>query len=432
MPRRSDDYGGEEWFARNARPAVGARTDPKRCSIDGCIGISSADGLCDMHWFDEVDREARGAPPNARANAPPRAEDKPADGAEADLRTLLTGLGDLEFEQQREERKTRPRRDSGLELWTPEPWPDEVDGRDVLDDLAAAVRTFVVIDDAGRDASALWTLHAHAHEAAAISPILLITAPARGCGKSTLLDLIGRLAPRPLTSAASTAAALYRTAEQRPTILCDEGDTYLGEDRRLVAFFNAGHRRGVPFRVCEGDDNHVKAYPSWAPKAIAMIGVPRDATIADRSIRVALQRKGGHDEAEDFSSTRPYPELRDLARRCARWAADHLDELRNADPELPLGFANRLADNWRALLACAELAGGDWPRRARAAALAIGELPDSDLGTMLLADLQDVFGAADLPPYRDAGRAALGAGRAPLARSRGDRGRCEADPRALR
>jgi putative DNA primase/helicase len=257
------------------------------------------------------------------------------------------------------------------------------------------VRRFVVLDDAARDAAALWTLHAHAHEAAAISPILLITAPARGCGKSTLLDVIGRLVPRPLTSAASTAAALYRTAEQRPTILCDEGDTYLGEDRRLVAFFNAGHRRGVPFRVCEGDDNRVRAYPSWAPKAIAMIGTPRDATISDRSIRCALQRKTSADSAEDFSSTKPYPELRDLARRCARWAADKLDALHDTDPVLPDGFANRLADNWRALLAIADAAGGPWPKRARAAAVAIGELPDSDLGTMLLADLRDVFGTAD-------------------------------------
>ena len=41
---------------------------------------------------------------------------------------------------------------------------------------------------------------------------------------------------------ASTVAALYRGAEQCPTVLCDEGDTYLGEDKRLVTFFNAGHR----------------------------------------------------------------------------------------------------------------------------------------------------------------------------------------------
>src|SRR5262249_57797228 len=118
-----------------------------------------------------------------------------------------------------EERKARPRESGRIELWTPEPWPGRVDGWDALDELAKGVRRFVVLDDAARDAAALWILHTHAHDAAAISPILLVPAPARGCGKSTLLDVVGRLVPRPLTSAASTAAALYRTAEKKPTIL---------------------------------------------------------------------------------------------------------------------------------------------------------------------------------------------------------------------
>jgi predicted fused transcriptional regulator/phosphomethylpyrimidine kinase len=95
-------------------------------------------------------------------------------GAEADLRCVLADLGNLEYEREREERaerwgvrvsqldrlhreerKTRPR-DSGLELWTPKPWPDEVDGRDVFDEVADALRRFVVLSDAARDTAALW------------------------------------------------------------------------------------------------------------------------------------------------------------------------------------------------------------------------------------------------------------------------------------
>jgi hypothetical protein len=38
---------------------------------------------------------------------------------------------------------------------------------------------------------------------------------------------------------------------------------------------------------------------------------------------------------------------------------------------MPAGFHNRRADNWRPLLAIAELAGGEWPARAREAALAL-------------------------------------------------------------
>jgi hypothetical protein len=123
-----------------------------------------------------------------------------------------------------------------------------------------------------------------------------------------------------------------------------------------------------------------------------MIGLPRDATILDRSIRVTLQRKRHGDTCEPFTSTEPYPELRDLARKAARWALDHIDMIRTARPALPAGFANRLADNWRPLLALADEAGGPWPKRAREAAAAIGEPPDADLGTALLADVREVLG----------------------------------------
>jgi len=35
---------------------------------------------------------------------------------------------------------------------------------------------------------------------------------------------------------------------------------------------------------------------------------------------------------------------------------------------MPAGIFNRAADNWRPLLAIADLAGGEWPERARQAA----------------------------------------------------------------
>src|SRR5262245_44647424 len=157
----------------------------------------------------------------------------------------------------REERGGRKKRESGLTLRDFKPWPDVVDGADTLDELASAVRRFIAIDDAQLVTAVLWILAAHAIDAFAVFAILLISAATKGCGKSTLLDLLARLVPRPLLSAGSTAAALYRSAAHAPTVLVDEGDRYLSEDRRLGVFFAAGHRRGVPFRLCEGDDNRV-------------------------------------------------------------------------------------------------------------------------------------------------------------------------------
>ena len=55
-------------------------------------------------------------------------------------------------------------------------------------------------------------------------------------------------------------------------------------------------------------------------------------------------------------------ELTPLARRAARWAADHLDALSGADPDVPAELHDRAADNWRPLLAVADLASGGWYR----------------------------------------------------------------------
>jgi Protein of unknown function (DUF3631) len=40
-------------------------------------------------------------------------------------------------------------------------------------------------------------------------------------------------------------------------------------------------------------------------------------------------------------------------------------------PEMPDGIEDRNADVWEALIAIADLAGGDWPERARRAAVAL-------------------------------------------------------------
>ena len=69
----------------------------------------------------------------------------------------------------------------------------------------------------------------------------------------------------------------------------------------------------------------------------------------------------------DFSHTDD-AEFGDLRRKLARWSADNAVALKDAKPLLPAGFNNRVAANWRLLLAVAELAGGNWPKQARDAA----------------------------------------------------------------
>jgi hypothetical protein len=67
-------------------------------------------------------------------------------------------------------------------------------------------------------------------------------------------------------------------------------------------------------------------------------------------------------------------------------------------------FDNRLGDNWRLMLAIADLAGGEWPDRARRAAISIARVgTHMSIGTKLLADIKDIFAirAVDRLPSLD-------------------------------
>lgn len=86
------------------------------------------------------------------------------------------------------------------------------------------------------------------------------------------------------------------------------------------------------------------------------------------------------------------PDLAESAQKLARWASD-LVAL--PDIELPLELPNRLGDNWRPLLAIAELAGGDWPARTRGAAMAAAQQQEQGQISALLNDIHLVFGERD-------------------------------------
>ena len=127
-------------------------------------------------------------------------------------------------------------------LREPEPWPEPVKGTGLLEELTKAVLHYVVVAKDVARAIALWIVHTHALEAFNITPRLAIKSPVKGCGKSTLLDVLSCLVPRPLATANITAAAVFRiVAAARPTLLIDEGETFLLKNEELRGILNSGH-----------------------------------------------------------------------------------------------------------------------------------------------------------------------------------------------
>ncbi len=78
----------------------------------------------------------------------------------------------------------------------------------------------------------------------------------------------------------------------------------------------------------------------------------------------------------------------------ARWALDNAEEMRAITPDLPKALHDRAADAWEPLLAIADLAGGEWPKRARQAAVILSGADaqeEEDIRVLLLSDIRDIF-----------------------------------------
>jgi hypothetical protein len=112
---------------------------------------------------------------------------------------------------------------------------------------------------------------------------------------------------------------------------------------------------------------------------------------------VELRRKKTGEKVERFEH-RDDPDLADLRRRLRRWALDNEDALRAATPAMPEGFDNRRADNWRIMLAIADLCSGaeEWGDKARAAAIKIEGASDTRTANVrALAAIKAIFAQAD-------------------------------------
>jgi putative DNA primase/helicase len=233
-----------------------------------------------------------------------------------------------------------------------------VDGAELLDGIATAVRAHVVMSNHCRDACALWLLHTYLVDRFLISPRLGIRSPTKGCGKTLLLDVLGRLVARPLPTASVTPAAIFRVVEaHRPTLLIDEADTFLYDNDELRGVLN-GNRKGSTVLRTVGDDHEPRAFSVYSACAIALIGALPD-TLHDRAVTIDLQRRRPNETITPYRPDRA-DHLDVLARKAARWAQDHAERIGETDPAMPDGIINRAADNWRPLLAIADQAGGEW------------------------------------------------------------------------
>jgi Protein of unknown function (DUF3631)/CHC2 zinc finger len=277
--------------------------------------------------------------------------------------------------------------------WVVEPWAQTVDTGELLLALAGRVKRHVILSDDEALTVALWIMFAWVHDAAAVhSPILLATSAEANSGKTQLLSLLGFLVPRALVCVEISEATLFRGIEKwQPTIIVDEADVILINNEPLRSVVNSGWTRGSCVPRCIGDDNTPHAFPTFCPKAIGMKGRKLPDTTLTRSIIIAMKRKKTSETVVHFRSIDDAG-LVELRRRALRWANDNGEKLDGAEPDMPPGFDNRLGDNWALLLAIAAHAGGEWPTKARRAAIKLSKVDDvTSIGVQALAAIKVAF-----------------------------------------
>ncbi len=146
--------------------------------------------------------------------------------------------------------------------------------------------------------------------------------------------------------------------------------------------------------VSRGKDFDYEDFAVFGPKAIAGIGTLPD-TVADRAIPIELRRRRPSEGVERFRIRKAGPDAVPIYDAVRGWAEANLNALATTEPALPDELDDRAQDIVEPLLAIADAAGGDWPERARKAAVTLlaGEDREEDesLGVRLLRDVRAVF-----------------------------------------
>ena len=280
---------------------------------------------------------------------------------------------------------------------------DPKDGAVLLDDVEKFLARFVAYPSAAaRVATALFVAHAHLIDRFESTPRLATLSPEAGSGKTRNLEVMEALVPRPVHAVNVTPAYLFRKVGDPagpPTILFDEIDTVFGakakDNEDLRGLLNAGHRKGATAGRCvvRGRTIETEELPAYAAVAIAGLGDLPD-TVMSRSIVIRMRRRTPDEQVEPWRRRVHEKEGHELRDRLADWALRVGDDVEKSWPEMPDGVSDRAADVWEPLLAVADAAGGDWPVRARVAAVTLvtasAERP-ATLGVRLLTDLRLLF-----------------------------------------
>ncbi|MEI8054863.1 MAG: DUF3631 domain-containing protein [bacterium] len=277
------------------------------------------------------------------------------------------------------------------------PCDQSVEGHEVASKIQDLIKKHIILSEHQTTILTLWVFGSYCINAFGIFPKLLITSPDKRCGKTTVLSVLRSIVNKALVASNVTPSAMFRSIELwLPTLLIDEGDTFINNDNEdLRGIINSGHTRDTAYVLrTEGDSSNrrPKQFSTWTPMAIAMIKNPPD-TILDRSLVIKLRRKLASERVTKWSLDN-FSKLTSLRQQLRRWSDDNLELLKNCIPNMPSNDNDRASDNWLPLFSIASLISAKWRIRLEEAFKSSNGNNDEDnenISTLLLIDIKKIF-----------------------------------------
>lgn len=285
-------------------------------------------------------------------------------------------------------------------------------GADVLNAISSFYRRYLVCDDQQLTILALWTACARSNQRFLAAPYLDVRSPEPQSGKSQCLSLLNfLLEPAFFFTGAPAGTLIQRLLKNRSmdcidpedcpalTVLLDNCHHSFGSSERepLVALLNSGAEMTGFFPY--GNEDHYlygcKAFAGSAP-------LPR--SLAARSIPIVLRPPKPSEQfarlyEDDFVLDNAVA-LRNGLKQWLEQASSALARARaKTSANLPVTLSPGQRKLSEPLIQIADVAGGLWPAKIRAALPAVFDLADASPQLQMLADLRSIFHLKNDPDY---------------------------------
>jgi hypothetical protein len=282
----------------------------------------------------------------------------------------------------------------------------------LLNEVEELITQFVILpSEHAKTALALYAVHTWVIDAAHATPYLIILSAEKQSGKTRLVEVLTFAVREPCKTANASGPALFQIiALKKPTLFLDESDaTFAARSDRtedLRGILNAGNRPGA-IAIRGGKDGDPREYPTFCAKVLTGIDTGKlPDTIIDRGIVIRMRRRTPTEQLPRFREHRVEQETEQLRHQLKAWGNDErISRLKEAEPKLPDELDGRASDGWELLFAIADEAGGDWPARAREAAIALNGFTEEDeptsKGALLLMAAYRAFGDRERIPSNE-------------------------------